>query len=105
MDSSKVVSQLDTYTYVVPASGLYDVSAQMHELPPSALSVVIQLNGSTKASSAAPAASQAVLDLQVRSLKCAASDTISFIISSSQASDNALNAVKGILNIHPFSLS
>lgn len=97
-DSSKVLSQLDAYNYTVPQAGTYNVSVQMSEIPPSGLSIVIQQNSVSKASSAAPSAAQSNMNLQI-SLNCSISDVLSVVLSSSQASDKQLNVVKGIVNI------
>lgn len=99
IESSKVLSNLDTYNHTTKAAGMYQVSVSVSEQPPSGMSIVIQQNGSQKAASAAPAASQGVVMLSVP-LNCALGDVISVILSSSVASDKAINQIKGILNIH-----
>jgi len=95
---SNVINALDTYNYTVPSASLESVSVSMTEIPPSGISILIQQNGSTKASLSSPAAAQSVLNLQVI-LNCASSDVISVIISSSSAIDQQLNTIKGIINI------
>ena len=97
---TKILTNLDTYTHTAALASMYKVIIQMTELPPSGLSVVIQQNGSTVISAAAPAASQNHIELQTI-LNCAISDTISVVLSSSQASDQTINSIKGILKITP----
>lgn len=100
MDSSKVISSLDTYNYTIPASGMYVIDVQMSELPPSQLSIVIKQNSVSKAASSAPAAAQQILDLRIV-LNCSANDVISIEITSALAAEAAPNVIKGIINIHP----
>lgn len=104
LDSSKVISSLDTYNYTVPAAGIYNISAQMNEIPTSSLSVVIKVNTVTKASSATPTANQSIVDLQLQ-YNCALNDIISFVVSSSAAVEAGSNQIKGIINIQPVSLA
>jgi len=96
--SSKVLSNLDTYNHTAALNAMYKVSIQVSETPISGLSVVIQQNGSTKATAAAPAASQSHIELQTV-LNCAVNDVISVILSSSTPEDQKLNRVKAILSI------
>ncbi len=100
MDSSKVVSSLDTYLYTIPADGMYMISVKMTEIPQSSLSVVISQNSSQKAASSTPAAAQQVVDLQIV-LNCEADDEIEIAISSSLAREAGPNEIKGLINIHP----
>lgn len=104
MDSSKVISSLDTYNYAIPATGVYLIQVQMTENPPSALSVVIKQNTVSKISSAAPAVAQATLQTQIL-LRCAAADAISIEITSATANEAAPNVIKGIINIQPVALA
>lgn len=99
IDQTKVLSQLDTYNHTALQNSMYTVSIVMSEVPPSGLSLVIQQNSVTKASSTAPSSAQGVVSLQTV-LNCAASDVISVIISSNSNNDKALNVIKGILSIH-----
>ena len=98
ISATKVLSNLDTYTHTTANNGMYKVSIQVTEMPPSGLSVVIQQNGSTKATAAAPAASQSHIELQVV-MNTAIGDTLSVILSSSVVTDQTINSVKGILSI------
>lgn len=99
IDQSKVISQLDTYNHTALQNSMYMVSVDMSEVPPSGISIVINQNGSPKATSTAPSATQSNIKLQVV-LNCAASDVIGIAITSSNAIDKALNGIKGILSIH-----
>ncbi len=103
MDSSKVISSLDTYNYTIPADGMYVISASVSEIPTSSLSILIKQNGSTKLTSDTPTAAQQIVDARIV-LNCAESDTIAIVISSSLAREAAPNQIKGIINIHPGSV-
>lgn len=96
--NSQAVTQLDTYNYTIPAAGSYQIQVTANEIPPSGLSMVIQQNSSTKATSTTLAAAQNTINLQVP-LVCAQGDTISFILSSSTPSDQMPNSFKALLNI------
>lgn len=95
----KVICGLDTYNYTIVNAGMHVASINLTEQPPSGMSILIQQNGSTKASFSAPAASQNHIDLKV-TMNCAANDIISFVLSSSNAGDQQLNSIKGILIVH-----
>lgn len=90
---SNIIVGLGTYTHVTASTSMYFVSAVASENPPSSLSIVIQLNGVTKATSLTPAAAQQIVSAQV-TLNCAQGDTISVILSSSADIDKQLNTVK-----------
>lgn len=98
IESSKVISNLDTYNHTTLAAGLYTVSLSMNEIPPSGVSIAIQLNASTKITSVAPSSTQSHVSVSL-TMNCATSDLISVVVSSATASDANKNAVKGILSI------
>lgn len=98
ISQTKVLSNLDTYNHTAMQASMYKVEVQMSENPPSGLTITIQQNGVTKASTSTPASSQAVVDLQVL-LNCAPNDLISVILASSNAQEAAPNQIKGILKI------
>lgn len=100
IESSHVISRLDTYNHTAELASMYKVSVVMNEIPPSGLSIIIEQNGSPVASSAVPASGQQIVQLQTV-LNCAVSDLISVVISSSLAAETGPNIVKGIINIHP----
>lgn len=104
LDSSKVISKLDTYNYTIPSTGVYLIQVQMIEIPPSALSIVIKQNTVSKASSVAPAAAQQIVNTQIL-LRCAASDAISIEVTSATAGEAAPNQIKGLIMIQPVALS
>lgn len=96
---SKVINSLNTYNHTALNNGMYMVSISLTEQPPSGVSILLQQNGSTKASFSSPAAQQGVINLQVV-MNCSVNDVIGTVISSSSAGDQGLNVIKGILNIH-----
>ena len=93
-----VVSQLDTYNHTAMNAGNYTVSVSINEIPPSSISVVIQLNLVTKATSIAPSATQELIQLQ-QVIDCAVNDVISVIISSSNPAEALPNIFKGQINL------
>jgi len=97
---SKVISNLDTYNHTALTAGPYMVKVDVSELPPSGLTIAIKQNSTTIATSVAPTAAQGVVSLQAV-IFCSVNDVIGVVLSSSQASDSAINSIKGILNIHP----
>ena len=69
----------------------------------SGLQVVVNQNGSpvltVGGSSTNPTPTQPSIGSSVR-IQCAASDTLTVVLSSSNAVDSTLNAVKGIINVY-----
>lgn len=99
---SKVINQLGTYSFTATVAGDCVAKISMLVNPPSGMSILIQQNGSTKASASSPAANQQAIDLSV-TMHLAISDVVSFVLSSSSPQDNGqsgLNLIKGILNVH-----
>jgi len=99
ISKSKVLSNLDTYNHTALTAGMYNVSISLSEQPPSGVSILIKQNSTTIASFSSPAATQGVINLQAL-LNCAINDVIGVVISSSSASDQTINSIKAILNIH-----
>ena len=95
---SNIICGLGTWTYTVTQAGPFYVSASSTEVPPSSLSIVINQNGSPKATSTATTASQDRVRISI-DLNCAASDVITVVISSAAAIDNQLNTVKTLVNL------
>lgn len=95
---TKVISNLDTYTYTINTVGDHNVSCQMTMQPGSSLSIVIKQNGTTIATSTAPSSTQTQVSLSV-GLLCASGDALQVIVSSTAPSDSAINTVKGIIKI------
>ncbi len=87
---------LGTWTHNVVTPGLRTISAVASEVPPSGLSIVINVNGSPIATSVAPSAGQNHISLEVKTI-CAANDVITVVMSSSSVIDNQLNTVKTII--------
>lgn len=111
-NGSTVFSGLGTSTFTVVTAGLYTVdfksfvpyiasgsSADSTAAAPSALSVVVNLNGSPALTSGAPSATQPLVNGKV-TMGCVAADVITVVLSSANAADNALNAVKSIINLY-----
>lgn len=96
---SQPICALETYRHVATAASMYVVDVDISEIPPSGLSIVIQQNGSTKATSAAPASSQIHVPLRVV-MNCAISDNIDVIVTSSLPAEAGINLIKGSINIH-----
>ena len=88
------------FTIPYVASGSPDNSAQAALDPAaSALSIVVNQNGTPKLTLSSPSPTQPSMGGSVR-LQCAASDVITVVLNSAAASDNARNAVKGIINLY-----
>jgi hypothetical protein len=99
IESTHVIAELDTYNYTVLKAQMYTVELDMSEQPPSGLSINIQQNGSSKATSTQPTTAQSHIPLRIV-MNCAVNDVISVVLSSSNSNDQQLNSIKGILNIH-----
>jgi len=111
LNNSTAIGGLGTQTFNVLTSGMYTVefkifipyiaagsSANSTAAAPSALSVVVNLNGSAKLTVSSPGATQPFVAGSV-TLSPSAGDTITVVLTSSNAADNALNAIKGIVNV------
>ncbi len=94
-----VYGGLGTFNYTVPVAGLYKFHCQSSVLPQSSLSLVMQLNGSTIATSAVPSASQLTINLEATVINAAVNDVIAIIISSSAIGDQLPGTVKSIITI------
>jgi hypothetical protein len=95
----KVITNLDTYNYTVLSAAMHVASIQLTEIPASGISILIKQNGTTVATAPAPSSTQLAITLKV-TMNCAINDVISFVLSSSTPSDQNLNAIKAILNVH-----
>jgi hypothetical protein len=103
---SKVISNLDTYNHTAVLNSMYYVSCILTEQPNSTVSITIEQNGTPVTSIAAPGngrTKQCSIVCQTV-LNCAINDLISIVISSSNPIDQAINSIKGIINIHPGSV-
>lgn len=99
ISKTKNIIALDTYNHTTLTANMYTVSIDMAEQPPTGLSIVIQQNGVTKATSTAAGAAQTHVPLAV-TINCAINDVLSVILSSSTPGDQGLNVIKGTLSIH-----
>lgn len=84
---------LTTETFTIPTTGLYNVAAQITEIPPSGLSVVINQNGSPIYTAPTITPTQTALQFKF-SFPATAADVITVVLSSSTANDLLLNSVK-----------
>lgn len=89
---------LGTYTYTVPVTGTYNVSIQSLETPITALSIVINKNGSPVYTAPVITPTQSALQCKVDLLLTAA-DVITVVLSSSAPIDNQLNSLKTTVSI------
>lgn len=93
LNQSQVLTGLDTMTYTIPATGVYSVSVQSTEVPPSGISIVVNDNGSLVYT--APTLSPTQSAVQFRQVfNFTAAHVITIVLSSSAASDNLINNVK-----------
>lgn len=119
VNTSTPVAGLGTQTFTVVDAGYYtcavnftipyvtgtsDDSDTAADSPfASALSIVVNLDTGggpvAKLTLSSPSPTQPMMGGSVRML-CAAGDVITVVLSSSAASDNARNAVKGIINLY-----
>ena len=116
VNTSVPVVGLGTQTLNIVTAGLYTASCKF-TIPyraagtsqdssslvgQSSLQILIKLNGATQltlgGTATSPTPTQGSLGGCVV-LQCAASDVITFVLSSAAAVDNELNAIKGIINV------
>jgi hypothetical protein len=93
---SNIEAGLGTFVYTVTVAGIYNFVIQSAILPPSSLSIVINQNGSPIATSAAPSATQSHVELEASGINCSVNDSITFVLTSSAASDTS---TKSLINI------
>lgn len=98
ISKSKILTILDTYNHTTLNASMYKVAIRLTESPPSGMIINIQQNGVTKAGFSVPSSVQNHIELQVV-MNCAVSDLISIILSSSNANDQRINDLSGILTI------
>lgn len=100
ISKTKILNQLDTYNHTTLQASMYKVAVKLSEIPASGITITIQQNGVTKASTSVPKAAQSHVELQVI-LNCAISDVIAVILASSVAGDQGGNSFKASLEIQP----
>lgn len=94
----KVVCNLDTYNYTIGTAGLHLVTAQFTIPQSSALSIALKQGSTTVITSTAPASTDRVVNVSC-TVNASVSDVIGFVVTSANAVDKQLNAVKGILRV------
>lgn len=99
LNQSFVSVGLGTLTYTIPAAGLYNVKCDLTEVPPSGISVVVNLNGSPIYTVSSLPTTQSAFQFKTRPISCALNDVVTVVLSSSAAVDNQLNTVKSIVSI------
>lgn len=93
---SNIEVGLNTFTYTVLVAGIYNFVIQSSLLVPSTLSIVINKNASPIATAAAPTATQSHIELEAAGINCAINDSITFVLTSSTATDAG---TKSLINI------
>lgn len=84
---------LGTNTFTIPTPGLYYVSVQSIETPPTGLVIVVNKNGSPIYTAPVITPTQSALQFKTDFL-AAAADVITVVLSSSAAIDAQLNTLK-----------
>lgn len=90
---------LGTYSYTTPSAGVYWLRLTSTEVPPSGISIVVNQNGSPIFTAPALSPTQGAIQFSLLNILCAAADSITIVLSSSNASDNMLNTVKTTVSI------
>lgn len=112
LNTSSIFAGLGTATFTVVTAGLYTCaftstipyiasgsSSSSSAAAPSALSVVVNQNGSAKLTVNTPGATQPMMAGKVV-MSCAVNDVITVVMSSANVADNALNAVQTTINLY-----
>ena len=89
---------LVTDTFTIPSTGLYNLEAQITEIPPSGLSIVVNQNGSPIYTAPALTPTQSAIQFKV-DINGTAADTVSLVLSSSNTNDTMLESVKTNVSI------
>lgn len=89
---------LVTQTYTIPSTGLYKVHADITEIPPSGLSVVVNVGGSPVYTAPTITPTQSALQFD-KQMSLTAADVVTVVLSSSSAIDALKNSVKSIITI------
>lgn len=93
LNTPRVDVGLVTDTFTVPTTGLYNLEAQITEIPPSSLSIVVNQNGSPVYTAPVLTPTQSAIQFKV-DLSCTAADVITLVLSSSNPNDLLLESVK-----------
>jgi hypothetical protein len=89
---------LVTDTYTVPTTGLYNLEAQVTEIPPSGLSIVVNQNGSPVYTAPTLTPTQSAIQFKV-DISATAADVITLVLSSVNSNDLMLESVKTNVSI------
>ena len=89
---------LVTDTFTAPSTGLYNLEAQITEIPPSGLSIVVNVNASPVYTAPALTPTQSAIQFKV-DLNLTAADVVTLVLSSSNANDLMLESVKTNVSI------
>lgn len=95
---SQVNVGLVTTTFTIPVTGLYTVTADYTEIPPSSLVVLVKNGSSTVFTAPTIGVNQSEMRFKVTIL-CTVADVITVVPTSAAATDNLLNSVKSKISI------
>ena len=91
---------LGTLTFTVPTTGLYNVKCDSTEVPPSGLSIVVNVNAAPVYTAPVITPTQGALQFKtVPPFSLNAADIVTVVLSSASDIDNQLNTVKSIVSI------
>ncbi len=93
-----VFDGLGTLTNTIATTGLYNVTVTTTDTPSSSLSIVVNQNGSPVYTAPVLSPTQGAIQFKTE-LVCAATDTITVVLSSSAAVDKLLNTVKSTITL------
>jgi ribosomal protein S5 len=95
----QTVCGLGTYVYTTGTTATHVAKCMITEVPASGITLVIKQNSTTRLTVSSPASGQGVI-LGSVNLAITSGDTVSFVLTSSSATDNQLNTVKATLDVH-----
>lgn len=98
LNQPQVTVGLNTQTFTVPSDGIYNVSVQLTEVPPSGVSVAVKKNTVTIFTAPTITPTQAAQQFKYAT-SYAAADVIDVVISSASAIDSEKNNVKTNVSI------
>lgn len=98
LDKPFVSVGMDTFTYTVPTTGVYYVSVQSTETPPTSLAIVVKQNGATIYTAPVITPTQSALQFH-QSFLLTAADAMQVVLSSSAAVDKQLNSLKTTITL------
>lgn len=88
---------IQTYTFSIPATGLYKVHFEVTEVPPSGLSVLVKDNGSTVFT--APVIGQTQSAMKFDDVRAYTSGHTVTVVMAGSGNDLLINSVKSICSI------